>query len=1228
MGVMYAKSGGGNFSAASTWSATGSGGADSVGPPLASTDVIFESGSGAVTIDAASVCRSLNCTSGTGSYTGTLTHNAFTLSIGDGTAGAGNVALKFSSGMTYTRSSATASSVTFVSTSATQQSITTAGKTLSGVTINGSGGSWQLQDALTLQGTWTWTAGTLDTNSKIITMTGSGQTFNGGGQTYYELDQTMGGTGIVAGTNTFTNLTRTGTASKTDLLCFANSQTINGLLTINGNSATNRLLVYVGGTNGAATPGTTITLTTNSPTVTNADFQDITASGTGWDLHAVTGLAGDCGGNSGMTLTTGVPQYWHTGTTGSKTWSTVGNWFLATNGGGGAGRVPLPQDNVFFDLNAIGATSTTIVADMPRLGANIDWTGVTNSPTFAFTSTSNAIFGSLTLVSGMTISGTQILTFSGRNSCTITNAGRTFTQPITIAAPGGTYALQDALISNGALQVNNGTFDAKNGSVNANVTVLSFSSATANTRTITMGTGTWTLTGNSATIWNTSNATNLTLNRGNAVVCNYSGSTGTRSISASGTESQSFPFAITAGSDTFTITNSSIVQDLDFTGFTGTTTNNNFTVYGNLTMASGMTLTAGASTVTFAATSGTKTITSNGNTLDFPITISGVGGTWKLGDNLTVGSTRTITLLNGTLDANNHNFSLGLFSSNNSNTRTLTMGSGTWSITGNAATVWNMTTTTGLTLNANTSTVNFTYSGSTGTRTIIFGGPSFSMNTVKVSAGSDTVTFSTNQLTCVDLDFTGFTGTKTAGTHNVSGNLTLGTGMTFQDGSGLLTMQATSGIKTITTNGATLGGNLTFDGVGGTWQLADNLLVNAARTLTLTNGTFDCNGHNLSAGIFSSSNSNARTFTMGAGQCSITGNAATVIAVGTVTNFTLNRGSNPLNLTYSGSTGTRTISFGATGATETNCFDIAITAGSDTVNASGSSSIHNLDFTGFTGTWSNNNFFLYGNLTVASGMTVGSGASSLTLAATSGTKTITTNGKTLDFPIIFNGIGGTFQLADNFTGGTTRTYTLTNGTFDTNNKTVNIGAFATSNSNTRTLKVGTAGINLNGTGTVFSCTNGSNLTVNQTGPIVVTDTSSTAKTWSGGNPATWWARFTGDNVQVTGSNVFSTLNLNNAGLPNGTLFQAGFSQTITTSFTTNSSAGNLCIINSTTTGTHTLNYTGTGKVSVDYMNIQHSIATPGSTWYAGIHSVNNQAVATAGTGWIFGTQNGFFNFFN
>ena len=89
----------------------------------------------------------------------------------------------------------------------------------------------------------------------------------------------------------------------------------------------------------------------------------------------------------------------------------------------------------------------------------------------------------------------------------------------------------------------------------------------------------------------------------------------------------------------------------------------------------------------------------------------------------------------------------------------------------------------------------------------------------------------------------------------------------------------------------------------------------------------------------------------------------------------------------------------------------------------------NLDFTGFSGTYTNSALTVYGNLTFSSGMTLGDSTATITMAATSGTKTITTNGKTVNLPIKLNGSGGTFQLADSLIMGSANgTLTITAGT--------------------------------------------------------------------------------------------------------------------------------------------------------------------------------------------------------
>ena len=81
-------------------------------------------------------------------------------------------------------------------------------------------------------------------------------------------------------------------------------------------------------------------------------------------------------------------------------------------------------------------------------------------------------------------------------------------------------------------------------------------------------------------------------------------------------------------------------------------------------------------------------------TLDFNITVgSSNSPNALLQDALTLGSTKTLTLTKGTLDLNNFQLSTGLFSSANTNTRTIAFGTVQISCTG-TGTVWDTSTTT------------------------------------------------------------------------------------------------------------------------------------------------------------------------------------------------------------------------------------------------------------------------------------------------------------------------------------------------------------------------------------------------------------------------------------------------------------------------------------------------------------------------------------------------------
>lgn len=279
---------------------------------------------------------------------------------------------------------------------------------------------------------------------------------------------------------------------------------------------------------------------------------------------------------------------------------------------------------------------------------------------------------------------------------------------------------------------------------------------------------------------------------------------------------------------------------------------------------------------------------------------------------------------------------------------------------------------------------------------------------------------------------------------NIYGSFSLAaTGITWSLSSGTLTFKSTSTGKTINTNGVALLQGITFDGVGGEWTLQGNLATGSTRTVALTNGSLNLNGYRITCGLFNNSNSNTRTLSFGSGGgFDLTGSGGTVLAQSTITNLTVN-GTGVINLTYSGGTGTRTVNPGA--LAEGKAISLNVTGGTDTITSDAPTDNYtNLNFTGFKGTLSNVAAVVYGNLTLDSGMTLSAGTNAWTLTGTSGTKTITLNGKTLDFPLSIGGTGGTWQFADALTLGATRTLTVTGGTIKFKAGTVNtVGGLST-----------------------------------------------------------------------------------------------------------------------------------------------------------------------------------------
>jgi hypothetical protein len=417
-------------------------------------------------------------------------------------------------------------------------------------------------------------------------------------------------------------------------------------------------------------------------------------------------------------------RYWVGGT---AAWDgTAGTKWALTSGGTGGQAVPTSADDVFFSNLSTG----TCTISAGNTGAkSINCTGFTGT---LAGSTGISVSGSVTLATGMTYTYTGTLTIIGTG--TLTTASKTL-GPVTVNGAGITVSLGDALTM-GATR----TFTFTNGTLNLANFILStglFSSNVSNTRVIQFGTGNITITG-SGTAFNLQGANFSYTGTPTVNISNNSATATTVSVTNSFTETNALDLNFTTGTYSLTFS-TAFVRNLNFTGFAGTINNSNRTIYGNFTFpATGLSL-SGNNTQNFSATSGTQTITTNGVTIDVPFTFNGAGGTRALAGDLTLGSTRTISFESGTFNTNNFNVTISRLLSNNTNVRTLNMGSGTWTL-GGTGTVWDIATSTNLTLNPSTSTIVLSDTSATA-RTFAGGGLTYNNLTIGGTTGTSTLTF-------------------------------------------------------------------------------------------------------------------------------------------------------------------------------------------------------------------------------------------------------------------------------------------------------------------------------------------------------------------------------------------------------------------------------------------------------------------------------------------------------
>lgn len=488
------------------WSAT-SGGAGGASVPTSSDDVNFDVNSGtSATVSIAT----------TGANANTITINKSDLTLTHVLVGSTVVGAVTLTTGTLNTANQTCSWGSFNSSNANVRTLTLEA---SAITITGAGSGWSMATTTNL----TVTANTATVTSSTL------NTFAGGNANYNGLSVSLS-TAALAITGAFTvgNLTLTIGAVKTSAATLAGSITVSTLLTLTGNSTVNRLFLA------SSVVGTARTITAATVSLTNVDFTDIAGAGA---ASPFTGTSlGDSLGNSNITFDAPATQ---TRTGAGGNWSTSGNW---------TSRVPLPQDDVVIAAGASG----TISGDMPRGGKSVDWTGFTGAWSNAISVT---YYGNITLATGMTVTNSTSVV-SGRGSQTITSSGKTLTHGFSIVAPGGTYTLQDAMVSNSVISVLNGGFNANN----FNVTCLQFSSTT--TDTITMGSGTWSLTATTAiSIWNLATST---LIAGTSTIVVTNASTNSRTFAGGGKTYNVLTYTVAGSTGALVITGANSFATINF----------------------------------------------------------------------------------------------------------------------------------------------------------------------------------------------------------------------------------------------------------------------------------------------------------------------------------------------------------------------------------------------------------------------------------------------------------------------------------------------------------------------------------------------------------------------------------------------------------------------------------------------------------------------------------------
>jgi len=259
-------------------------------------------------------------------------------------------------------------------------------------------------------------------------------------------------------------------------------------------------------------------------------------------------------------------------------------------------------------------------------------------------------------------------------------------------------------------------------------------------------------------------------------------------------------------------------------------------------------------------------------------------------------------------------------------------------------------------------------------------------------------------------------------------------------------------------------------------------------------------------------------------------------------------------------------------------------------------SCNNMDWTGVTNspmvTGTGRSLYIYGTLTTVVGMTWPS--NNYVYLWRPGSTSFTSNGITFGGTLVFGAYsGGTWTLQDNLT--VSGLVILTQGTLNTNGKTVTCGGFYSNYLTSRTLTLGASTFNC----TYWNVDYSANFTLNcGTSTINVTGDN---QIFAGDGKTYYNVTLTGNNIQVRQSNTFTTLTFT-AGKQVNLL--AGMTQTVG-SLVATGTAGNLITIRSTISGSVSTISRTSGTNTCDFLDLKDCTASGGATWRPGDSSINS-----------------------